>query len=158
MRISSLLNPELISVAAVSMMLCGCTPGVRQQKSAEPLSYSDVERNPKAAIGQKVVWAGHEMEYRVSSDAQGKTETSTTYLLQSPPPPGSDLKFFVVHEETSQKTEAAKRLGERDNRKISGTISKMVTRTVSMSGVRQELEVPFISNATVDAADNAAKK
>src|ERR1039457_1504449 len=134
MRISNRLTQEVISVVAVCAMLCGCTPGGSQQKPTEPLSYADVEKNPKAAIGKKVVWAGQEMEYRVSSDAQGKTETSRTYLLQSPPPSGGDFKFFVVHEETSQKTEGAKKLGEGDIRKISGTISKMVTRTVSTGG------------------------
>jgi multidrug efflux pump subunit AcrA (membrane-fusion protein) len=109
MRISSLLAPGLISVAAVCAMLCGCTPVASQPKPAELLSYADVEKDPEAAIGKKVAWTGREMEYSVSSDAQGKNETSRTYLLQSPPPSGGDLKFFVVHEETSQKTDAAKK-------------------------------------------------
>ncbi len=97
------------------------------------------------------------MEYRVGNDAQGKTEISRTYLLK-PLPPSGDLKFFVVHEETTQKTEAANKLREFDDRKISGTISRMVTRIVSIGGVQQSVEVPFISNATVDAADSVAKK
>lgn len=156
-----------MGVMLVCFTLAACVSGLSQQKAAAPVSYADVQRNMKAAIGKRVVWVGKEMESKIMRDAQGKiVEKSRTYLLQAPSPADEDftrsLNLFVVDDITAQRTAAASKLDETSGdpgiRKLSGTISKLTTVKYYIDSSQREGQFPFISNVTIDAPDATAKK
>lgn len=163
MRLLDSPTVKLLPVVGLSLLLSACTNGISQQKSAPPVSYADVEKNMKGAVGKNVIWIGKQLESHTIRDGQGKiVERTRTYLLQVPSATGDDLKWFVVDEETAKHTDAAEKLdrtpGDSEIKKISGTISTLTRIKFYVNGQQREADVPLISNATVDAPDNAAKK
>ena len=176
----SLNSPAMrfLPLTGLCLMLSSCIDGFSLQKTAGPVSYAEVEKNMKGAVGMKVIWIGKELESKTTSDLQHKTvEETGTYLLQ-PSASVGDLKWFVVDYLTAKRTDAAKQLDQAqivlrskrpepgnqystsvdpELRKISGKISKLLTITVHVNGSQRQAEVPSISNATVDAPDTSTK-
>src|SRR4051794_29759675 len=126
-RISSGLSGLfLVILSIVTLQACAAEPN-------QPVSLVEVSQNPLKYIGKSACWTGQQMEYSVSTDPTGKSETTTTWMAIDKDAHVIPEQTFVAVEDDAKRTAAAEKAdktsGDQSRRIICGKIKS--TREVT---------------------------
>jgi len=125
-----------------------------------PVGLPDALKNLGKYDGRKACWTGRQMEYRVSTDAKGKTETTTTWMALDQKGNVIPEQTFVAIEDQAKRTEAATKAdhisGDRGDRSVCGTIKGSQEVTMRVGSEMRKVRVPVLTNITLDVVARPA--
>lgn len=138
-------------LAAVVLTSSGCA-GAAEQRG--PVALSEAIKAPDKFDGQKACWIGHQMASSYSTDAQGRSERTTTWMaLDEKQNIVPDLTFVAI-EDGAKRTEAAAKAdstsGDRGDRSVCGTIKGSREVTMQVGGESRKVRVPILTDITKD--------
>ena len=121
-------------------------------------AYSDVQKDAKKYLGQKVTWVGSQATYSSTTDEKGKTIGSYIYLWQDERGKIVADHPFVFSDKNLKRTAAATKAdntpGDPGIRIVSGTVKGI--QEVAFSNGRK-VQAPILEEVTIDGPPSKNK-